>query len=86
MAAMATGYNQIAAADDFMATKALAIPFAGSAYNWNDFYAGGPSRRQLLWFHAHVYDLRMTQEAGDSAVYFWFDQFQTETLLIWPMR
>ena len=30
-----------AVADDFMVTKALAIPFAGPAYNWNGFYAGG---------------------------------------------
>src|ERR1700722_18135486 len=31
-----------AAADDVIATKAPAIPYAGlSGYNWNGFYAGG---------------------------------------------
>ena len=30
-----------AAAGDAIVTKALAIPFAGPAYNWNGFYAGG---------------------------------------------
>src|SRR5579863_5149073 len=30
-----------AAADDAIVTKAPAIPFAGPAYNWNGFYAGG---------------------------------------------
>jgi high affinity Mn2+ porin len=30
-----------AAADDIVVTKALAIPFAGPAYNWTGFYAGG---------------------------------------------
>jgi high affinity Mn2+ porin len=30
-----------AAADDNLVTKALAIPYAGPAYNWSGFYAGG---------------------------------------------
>jgi len=30
-----------AAADDAVTTKAPAIPYSGSAYNWNGFYAGG---------------------------------------------
>jgi hypothetical protein len=37
--ASATG----AFADDIMTTKAPTIPFAGSAYNWNGFYAGRQS-------------------------------------------
>jgi high affinity Mn2+ porin len=41
MAAMVVAYTQIAAADDFMATKAPAISFTGPAYNWNGFYVGG---------------------------------------------
>ena len=41
MAAMVIAYTQIAAADDFMATKAPAISFTGPAYNWNGFYVGG---------------------------------------------
>jgi high affinity Mn2+ porin len=32
---------ETAAADEFTMTKALALPFAGAAYNWNGFYAGG---------------------------------------------
>ena len=39
--AAVTGFAESAAADDSMMTKALAIPFAGPAYNWNGFYAGG---------------------------------------------
>ena len=41
MAAMVIAYTQIAAADDFVATRALAISLTGPAYNWNGFYAGG---------------------------------------------
>ena len=40
-AAIVVAFAGSAAADDAMVTKALAIPFAGPAYNWNGFYAGG---------------------------------------------
>jgi high affinity Mn2+ porin len=40
-ALMVTASADIAAADDALVTKALAIPFTGPAYNWNGFYAGG---------------------------------------------
>jgi high affinity Mn2+ porin len=40
-AVMVTALVENAAADDTLVTKAPAIPFAGSAYNWNGFYAGG---------------------------------------------
>jgi len=39
--AAVVAFAESAAADDNMMTKALAIPFAGPAYNWNGFYAGG---------------------------------------------
>ena len=39
LAAVASSEN--AAADEAIVTKAAAIPFAGPAYNWNGFYAGG---------------------------------------------
>ena len=44
MAATVIAYTRIAAADDFIATKASAISFTGPAYNWNGFYAGGHQR------------------------------------------
>ena len=39
--AAVVAFAESAAADDNMMTKGLAIPFAGPAYNWNGFYAGG---------------------------------------------
>jgi high affinity Mn2+ porin len=39
--ALLTTVERALAADDVIATKAPAIPFAGPAYNWNGFYAGG---------------------------------------------
>jgi high affinity Mn2+ porin len=51
MAAMVIAYTRIAAADDFMATKAPAISFTGPAYNWNGFYAGG--HLGVAWGSSH---------------------------------
>jgi high affinity Mn2+ porin len=41
ISAAVIAFAESAAADDSVVTKALAIPFAGPAYNWNGFYAGG---------------------------------------------
>src|SRR5271165_2557926 len=40
-ALVAVASAESAAADEAIVTKAPAIPFAGPAYNWNGFYAGG---------------------------------------------
>ena len=51
MAATVIAYTRIAAADDFIATKASAISFTGPAYNWNGFYAGG--HLGVAWGSSH---------------------------------